>query len=75
MARRSAGLDTTESAAKVNVALNLVNQRILAMQNATDQGHSLKLIPGNLAGLSFYLSHSLRCGCTRCTSVRQYLLS
>jgi hypothetical protein len=36
MARRSAGLDTTESAAKVNVALNLVNQRILAMQNATD---------------------------------------
>ena len=36
MARRSAGLDSTESAAKGNVALNLVNQPILAMQNATD---------------------------------------
>jgi hypothetical protein len=30
------GLDSDESAAKVNVTLNLVNQRILAMQNATD---------------------------------------
>jgi hypothetical protein len=37
MARRSAGLDSNESAAKVNVALNLVNQRILAMQEDTDQ--------------------------------------
>ena len=32
MARRAAGLDNDESAPKVNVALNLVNQRILAMQ-------------------------------------------
>jgi hypothetical protein len=36
MARRAAGLENDKSAAKVNVALNLVNQRILAMQNATD---------------------------------------
>jgi predicted translin family RNA/ssDNA-binding protein len=36
MARRAAGLDSDKSAAKVNVALNLVNQRILAMQNDAD---------------------------------------
>ena len=36
MARRATSLDGDESAAKVNVALNLVNQRILAMQNDTD---------------------------------------
>jgi hypothetical protein len=34
MARRAAGLDSDESAPKVNVSLNLVNQRILAMQQA-----------------------------------------
>ena len=36
MARRAAGLERDESAAKVNVSLNLVNQRILAMQDDTD---------------------------------------
>lgn len=35
MARRASGLDS-DDAPKVNVNLNLVNQRILAMQQAPD---------------------------------------
>ena len=36
IARRATGLDSNHSAPKVNVALNLVNQRILAMQGRAE---------------------------------------